>query len=99
MVALLLVQILCTNFIQKWNLPYGNVAPGGMILVYDTDHDEQVELIFRRWIAQSFGVYFAEFVPPDSWDIVLFQHMWDTLVISHHSAEIGKIGNYLNDAF
>jgi hypothetical protein len=40
-----------------------------MILVYDTDHDEQVELIFRRWIAQSFGVYFAEFVPPDSWDI------------------------------
>jgi hypothetical protein len=69
MVVLLLVQILCTNFIQKWNLPYGNVAPGGVILVHDTDHDEQVELIFRRWIAQSFGVYFAEFVPPDSWDI------------------------------
>ena len=68
-ILLMLCVFLSGDFIQKWFIPYGTIAPGGRILVYDSDHDEKIELIFRRWIAQSFGVYFVEFVPPDSWDI------------------------------
>jgi hypothetical protein len=70
MIQLLLVLAMFSGFTQKWYIPYGTIAPGGRILVYDSDHDGQIELIFRRWIAGSVGVYFAEYVPPDSWDII-----------------------------
>jgi hypothetical protein len=85
----MMLSLLFANFVQKWNLPYGNVAPGGMMLVYDTDHDEQVELIFRRWIPGSVGVYFAEFVPPDSWNIIESQTVDSVL--------IWDVGDFDND--
>jgi hypothetical protein len=69
MVIFILLNLLVADFQLKWTIPYGNINGGGRLLVDNTDHDSQVELIFRRWVAQSFGVYFAEFVPPDSWDI------------------------------
>lgn len=69
MVIFILLNLLVADFQLKWIIPYGNINGGGKLLVDNTDHDSQVELIFRRWVAQSFGVYFAEFVPPDSWEI------------------------------
>ena len=66
---LLIVCLLFSGFNLRWNIPYGTIAPGGKLLIYDSDHDGEIELIFRRWIVGSVGVYFVEFVPPDSWDI------------------------------
>ena len=80
MIILLLLPFLINGFIQKWYIPLGTIAPGGRILVYDSDHDGRIELIFRRWIPESFGVYFAEFVPPDSWDIIESQTVDSVLV-------------------
>jgi hypothetical protein len=82
MLILILINFLVADFQQKWIIPYGNINGGGRLLVDDTDHDSQVELIFRRWIAQSFGVHFAEFVPPDSWDIYESIHVDSVLVWS-----------------
>jgi hypothetical protein len=80
MPILLMLPFLICNFVQKWNLPYGSVAPGGRILVSDTDHDGNIELIFRRWIPGSVGLYIAEYVPPDSWDIFESQTVDSILV-------------------
>jgi len=67
--VLLIVCLLFSGFNLRWNIPYGTIAPGGRLLIYDSDHDGEIELIFRRWIVGSVGVYFAEYIPPDSWDI------------------------------
>jgi hypothetical protein len=91
MIILLMLPFLFGNFVEKWVIPYGTIAPGGKILVYDTDHDEQVELIFRRWIPGSVGVYFAEFVPPDSWNIIESQTVDSVL--------IWDVGDFDNDGF
>ena len=91
MVVFILLNFLVSDFQQKWFIPYGTIAPGGRILVYDSDHDGRIELIFRRWIPESFGVYFAEFVPPDSWDIIESQTVDSVLV--------WDISDYDNDTF
>jgi len=69
-IFLILLNLLAVHFVEKWHLPYGNPGSAGRTLVYDSDHDGRIELIFRDGLPQHYGVYFAEFVAPDSWNIV-----------------------------
>ncbi len=68
MVTLLLVQILCTNFVQKWNHPQGIDWGASRIVVGDTDRDGNYELIFSTY-GGSFTIYFYELHLPDVWVI------------------------------
>jgi hypothetical protein len=77
---MLVVFFILSHFNLKWWFPYGNYGCYGKLLVYDSDHDGKIELIFRRYIPNSLGVYFVEFIPPDSWNIQESQTV-DTVLI------------------
>ncbi|MEO0123996.1 MAG: T9SS type A sorting domain-containing protein [candidate division WOR-3 bacterium] len=77
---LILLNLFNIHFLQKWDIPYGNSGSAGRTLLYDSDHDGRIELIFRPYLPQYNSVYFAEFVPPDSWDI-FESNTVDTIIV------------------
>lgn len=90
MVALCLLQILCTNFIQRWNLPQGIDWGASRLVIGDTDRDSSYEFIFSTY-GGPFTIYLYELHLPDVWEVDSLPDLSQPLV--------WDIGDFDNDGF